>query len=538
RWIDTGGSARRIPTVLGLDAHCVEDYHQPDRTTLIKMTFPKDRALDGIRDALAFADTRIRFPNDLPSPPSPRLVGIVIKGTEGQTFFPDITVAFSENLNCIIGPRGAGKSTLVEALRYVFGYNRTLDDELDPELAKRVRSLQKATLQGATIRVYYKTTDEETLALEATYDVAEDYGTRVYRLDGSDTQIQDVEQSGDFPLRLYGWSEIEMLGREGGRQRAALDRMIPEVLECTLDRDRIRSELAQQLAQIQGKITELQSILREDGGEVQRWAEHKAKFAEYDTDEVRDLFQSLDLAQSKVGVLDKVEENAQAAKTTLQDTLPVNLGDGLDSRLEEDELLRTWWNDGRPEDLDVPAAEQKASEGIRAAIDAMDALRGKLLQAKAAVNIDAVALDEQLRERVSTDAGQEGMVARRQQAKGRLKKASGIRQRYLVKWKELEDLVAGHGGKAIELRGVQVKLSGIRDSALGSIEERLNRFLATKLKIGVAMKREGDRKTFKKKCQEFIGSIDLRNDQKWREVWSAHYAPDQFVDLLLNSKTE
>ena len=31
--------------------------------------------------------------------------------------------AFSENLNCLIGPRGSGKSTVIEALRYVLGRN-------------------------------------------------------------------------------------------------------------------------------------------------------------------------------------------------------------------------------------------------------------------------------------------------------------------------------------------------------------------------------------------------------------------------------
>ncbi len=127
-WISNkDGVHKWIPTVLTFDAHCVEQLERKDRLSYLKMT---TLGLKGLKDALRFPDTRIRFPESLPTLPSPSLRGIRINGDE-SSFFEDLTVAFAENLNCVIGIRGSGKSTLVEALRYVFGYNRTLG-ELGP----------------------------------------------------------------------------------------------------------------------------------------------------------------------------------------------------------------------------------------------------------------------------------------------------------------------------------------------------------------------------------------------------------------------
>jgi hypothetical protein len=151
RWCETDGQKRSIATIMGYDAHCIEDYAKNHRTTMVKMATP---SIDGLRDALKFPETRIRFYDEIVAPPSPRVIGMSISGS-GESFFEDVAVAFSENLNCIIGARGSGKSALLEVFRYVFGYNRTLK-ELDQanKLSPRIIDLQKATLQGTLLRIY------------------------------------------------------------------------------------------------------------------------------------------------------------------------------------------------------------------------------------------------------------------------------------------------------------------------------------------------------------------------------------------------
>ena len=172
RWIDKrDGNNRYITTVLTFDAHCIEQFDRKDRVTYAKMTH---LGMQGLRDAILFPDTRIRFPENLPTPPSPIVKGLRIDGGE-VSFFESITIAFAENLSCIIGTRGAGKSTVVEALRYVFGYNRTLREV--ESLQRPIRELQKRNLQDCLIQVVYQTSSGEEKVLSATFDELFDKGT-------------------------------------------------------------------------------------------------------------------------------------------------------------------------------------------------------------------------------------------------------------------------------------------------------------------------------------------------------------------------
>jgi hypothetical protein len=64
------------------------------------MTYIKLSRLDlhCVGRALAFHETRLRFADDLPASPSPRLLGMRLRGT-GEGLFADATIAFNENLN-------------------------------------------------------------------------------------------------------------------------------------------------------------------------------------------------------------------------------------------------------------------------------------------------------------------------------------------------------------------------------------------------------------------------------------------------------
>ena len=177
-----------------------------------------------------FPETRIRFSND--RVPPPYILGLEIINSTENSFFTDLTLGFAENLNCIIGPRGSGKSTVIDAIRYVFGYNRSLDELENDDLKEAVISRQKATLTDSIIRIAFRVDENRIHFLEATFDPKSDYVTRVYDLDGRKLPIPDIERNGDYPLRLFGWSEIETLGRSSGRQMDLLDKLV-EGLQIT-----------------------------------------------------------------------------------------------------------------------------------------------------------------------------------------------------------------------------------------------------------------------------------------------------------------
>lgn len=118
------GKTHRIPCVSRSDHHSVEDFARGEFTTWVKVS----RAdFSSVVDALGFFKTRIRFKDDLPAMPSPRLVGVRLRSPSKEGLFEDAVIAFNPNLNCLIGPRGSGKSTVIEAIRYVMGLNSALD---------------------------------------------------------------------------------------------------------------------------------------------------------------------------------------------------------------------------------------------------------------------------------------------------------------------------------------------------------------------------------------------------------------------------
>lgn len=109
------GSKQYLARVLNSDAHSLAKLGknaQGDRkVTRIKCATP---CFEAVRIALQDADARVRIEQEIPDA-VPQILGIHLSGG----FLDQQAVHFSRDLNCIIGGRGAGKSTTFEALRFL-----------------------------------------------------------------------------------------------------------------------------------------------------------------------------------------------------------------------------------------------------------------------------------------------------------------------------------------------------------------------------------------------------------------------------------
>ncbi len=114
-----------VPLILSSDAHHIDNIGVESKLSFIKLG---RLDFEGLKEAFKFPDTRIRFKANLPECHPPRILGVRIIGKQENkcAFFKKLIVGFSDNLTCIIGPRGSGKSALIDAIRYAMGYNRTL----------------------------------------------------------------------------------------------------------------------------------------------------------------------------------------------------------------------------------------------------------------------------------------------------------------------------------------------------------------------------------------------------------------------------
>lgn len=102
---------RPIAIIHSSDSRSLSDMG--NRSTYIKLS---SISIEGLKQAFLDWESRIRHPEYLPEDEFSKL--IAARWTGG--FLDGLSIRFNENLNCLIGGKGTGKSTVLETLRYAF----------------------------------------------------------------------------------------------------------------------------------------------------------------------------------------------------------------------------------------------------------------------------------------------------------------------------------------------------------------------------------------------------------------------------------
>ena len=109
--------------IQGSDAHSMKVFEHQDPSkpwTRIKLA---ELSFNALRVALVDPMARVRACASVPRS-IPRICGMAITGG----FLHEETIHFSDNLNCLIGGRGTGKSTAIRSIAYAFGMNDEFGD--------------------------------------------------------------------------------------------------------------------------------------------------------------------------------------------------------------------------------------------------------------------------------------------------------------------------------------------------------------------------------------------------------------------------
>jgi len=155
---EVSGYVRRA-CVQSSDAHSLREIGR--RFTFLKMD---GVTLRGIKQSLLDYEIRVRFAWEAPSEPAyPQILSISID----QGFFEGESFRFHPSLNCFVGGRGVGKSTVVEFLRYGFGDISSIED-ISEDTHGKISTLLG---EGGSISVQYLDSDGEIKAIETEYSV-------------------------------------------------------------------------------------------------------------------------------------------------------------------------------------------------------------------------------------------------------------------------------------------------------------------------------------------------------------------------------
>lgn len=186
-------------------------------------------------------------------------------------FLDGLDVAFVDGLNCIIGPRGTGKTTIIELIR--FALDAMPGREGDP-LRKRIESLVNSNLDGGRVEVAVETKGGFTYtvnrSLGGTPIVFDQSGNSMpgmkvrggvlFRADIlSQNQIESIAEMPHYQLDLidkFRFCEIHMTNWKISEARNALESnsaaLVPLMAHCEV----LKAEL-QELPVVEAKLIEL-----------------------------------------------------------------------------------------------------------------------------------------------------------------------------------------------------------------------------------------------------------------------------------------
>lgn len=473
---ETSEGRKRVPCVMRSDMHCVEDFRDRERYTWVKLSTVD---FDCLKRALEFFETRIKFADDLEKVVPPYIKGLKLSSPDGEGLFTEAALGFSRNLNCIIGPRGSGKTTLVEAIRYVLCQNENLaDSEGYPEQSgdsfKSVAlSIQKANLRGTKIELMYES-DSGPHVLVAPYDPTNPRTTDGFDLEDDRTLTNGEGLLQRFPARIYSWSELENLGRSSDRQRELLDRFIDKLPEYREKREDCYRRLADNHNILKTLCDRMTGVLEQDKGLLREYVERKKAFERVNTEEVALLFEDLDFSRGKVAAIKDMKVRLSKRKEEIEQSLQFNISKvSTYLRSKFSPQVAEWWRDRvepvlRLVDVDAKLSEYKAHASTL--LDAAISHLSTMLETERKLKLES---ESKLRQQTQASVSEDLRNYERERLKARYEEAKKRRQEY----KEIQSQFE----KAMEARNVILKdleaqshaISGVRNSLNEVLEKRL-----------------------------------------------------------------
>ena len=205
-----------------------EDLDHGSATCWIKMS---EVSLEGLRQAFLDPGSRIRLNSDPEPEGHAELVSLAWKGG----FLDGVEVPLNPNLNVLVGGRGAGKSTIIESLRYALDLEPVGEEARKAHQGIVGRVLRSGTQISLRMRSYRPTSVEYTI--ERTVP-----NPPVVR-DGSG-QVSNLRPMEVLPrIEVYGQHEISELTRSAEKLTRLLDRFVERDLSLARRKADIRRDL-------------------------------------------------------------------------------------------------------------------------------------------------------------------------------------------------------------------------------------------------------------------------------------------------------
>jgi len=460
-----------------------------------------------------------------------------IIGQDGnlQAFFREIVIGFSDNLTCIIGPRGSGKSAIIDAIRYAMGYNRTLNEI--PKVKQQIVDRQSHTLQASRIELLYEKRDMTQHVITSTYDQKELYSTVVFDTDGTKLNIADVEAAGDYPLKLYGWNELELLGEDPKSQRESLDRFVLELPALKTKKTQLYSKISANLKECIDQLINLEKFFSPSSQQNSflRLKEFEKEFNSLNTTEIQSKFASLDETNKRISFLSLLKSEIESFKIDSQSVRIID----FESILVKCESEQSWCQSFLESRLQLPSV----NDNIRKHVNEFNAVLSTNVEIIDAELLILQKAQAAISKEIHNSIGEQQVITAelRNNAKRRLDSAQEQFAKYKAEVKKADQLFQSRKVILQEIVDLNKLIFATRNREKDTITSKISIINENTYCITLCLNQEGDRSEFFSTLESNSLALAFDHQRKKKRLAyliSDKMTPIEFATAILRNEPE
>lgn len=280
----------------------------------INSKISEDEIFESIRDrSIRQGETRVKYSNPGKVYEYIQRLEIIKESSNCSKFWfngdnDNFVIDLSSNLNCLIGGRGSGKSSIIESIIFC-----TLDDYLKVNKSSDEYKRAIATLKGCKIRIYmYVNRDgvKQRIMLERYFEENGQFGnikTYIVKKDSEKNDILEPISDIEIPrIQAYRYNEIE---------RATDSKGLRKIFDDICDNmDKLNIHIGDNIEKLEKNREEIIDLVKKrndlllDGKPLRKYIDRVYKYKLSDKQEVKDKYNKID----KIIEVDKTIKNIKS----------------------------------------------------------------------------------------------------------------------------------------------------------------------------------------------------------------------------------
>lgn len=306
---------------------------------------------------------------------TPRKAFHVIRGLQVKGGFLDgVRVAFDDNLNCIIGGRGTGKTTMIEILRWAL--DQMPDQRAGPNFRRSIEKLVQGNLGNGVVEVEIQTDSGLRYLVRRTYG-----GAAMVMNDAGDPVEIDIGRGTIFSAEIYSQSQIEEIANDPFFQLKLIDKFIADEvkeIESTLE------SCVRELGVNGGEILKVRGEVAALKEKVSTLPEINEKLKTYKIEEGDAQAQALRSAGEEKALRDRERRALEGLRTLFAETaeqmretvssLPGTVDESMDNAMLDGPNSGTLRQIQAVAENAARKIQQKVDDAVRIAVETTDTL--------------------------------------------------------------------------------------------------------------------------------------------------------------------